>query len=71
MFSFNDINAKRVRLSAYEDKVTLIVKTENQFGYTMQYAELELLYNTYNSRGFEVIAVPSPYFDNQEYEQSD
>ena len=71
LFSFNDISGKKVKLSDYEDKVILIVNTASQCGYTPQYARLESLYNTYKTRGFEVIAVPSPDFGNQEYDQNE
>ena len=57
-FSFNQLKGKKV----------LIVNTASNCGYTRQYQELQALYNKYGGKGknFEIIAVPSNDFGNQE-----
>lgn len=70
LFSFKDINGKKINLSDYEDKVIQVVNTASQCGYTPQYARLESLYRAYKDRGLEIIGVPSPDFGNQEFDDN-
>ena len=47
-----------VALKEYANEVLLIVNTATQCGFTPQYEALEKLYETYHSRGFEVLDFP-------------
>lgn len=67
LFSFIDIHGKSVPLSAFEDKVVLVVNTASQCGFTPQYADLQSLYEQYADKGLVIIGVPSPDFGNQEF----
>jgi glutathione peroxidase len=53
-------------LSAYRDKVVLIVNVASLCGFTPQYAGLEMLYRTYRDRGLEILAFPCNQFGDQE-----
>ena len=53
-------------LSAYRDKVLLIVNTASRCGFTPQYQDLEQLYQQYHHRGLEILAFPCNQFGGQE-----
>ena len=53
-------------LSQYAGKVTLVVNTASQCGYTPQYAGLEKLHEDMKGRGFSVLGFPSNDFGQQE-----
>jgi len=61
-----DTNGNLVQLSQFKGKVLLIVNTASMCGFTKQYAGLQLLYEKYKSRGFEVLAFPCNQFNHQE-----
>ena len=54
-----------VALKEYANEVLLIVNTATQCGFTPQYEALEKLYETYHSRGFEVLDFPCNQFGQQ------
>ncbi|PKM88319.1 MAG: glutathione peroxidase [Firmicutes bacterium HGW-Firmicutes-10] len=64
-FSVKDAYQKEIPLSDYKGKVLLIVNTATKCGLTPQYAGLEKLYESYNSKGFEVLDFPCNQFMNQ------
>ena len=53
-------------LSAFEDRVLLVVNVASRCGYTPQYAGLEHLYERFRSRGLTVLGVPCNQFGAQE-----
>jgi glutathione peroxidase len=55
-----------VSLADFKDKVLLVVNTASACGFTPQYAGIEALYKTYQSKGFEVLAFPCNQFGQQE-----
>ena len=65
-FSAATIDGKELSLDAYAGKVLLIVNTASQCGFTSQYADLELLYQQFKDRGFEVFGFPCNQFGGQE-----
>lgn len=60
------IDGSRENLSDFKGKVTLVVNTASQCGYTPQYTELQGLYERYKDRGFVVLGFPSNDFGGQE-----
>jgi len=64
--SVMDMNGDTVKLSSYSGKVLLIVNVASKCGNTPQYEDLEEIYKTYKSKGFEILAFPCNDFGNQE-----
>jgi glutathione peroxidase len=61
-----DIDGKTQPLSKYTGKVTLVVNTASQCGYTPQYEGLEKLYTELAPKGFVILGFPSNDFGGQE-----
>lgn len=53
-------------LAAYRGKVTLVVNTASECGYTPQYEGLEQLHRELSGKGFSVLGFPSNDFGAQE-----
>jgi glutathione peroxidase len=65
-FTLNDIDGKPVPLSQFRGKTLLLVNTASFCGNTPQYTDLEMLYERYRSKGFEILAFPANNFGQQE-----
>jgi glutathione peroxidase len=65
-FKVKDAQGKDVDLTAYRDKVVLIVNTASQCGFTPQYQQLEQLYQQYKARDLVILAFPCNQFGGQE-----
>jgi glutathione peroxidase-family protein len=65
-FKTRKANGEALDLSAYKDKVLLIVNTASECGSTPQYADLQSLHETYGSKGLVVLGFPCNQFGGQE-----
>ena len=65
-FKINLLTGKEQSLSAYSDKVVLIVNIASGCGFTPQLKELQDLRAEFANQGFEVLGFPSNDFGNQE-----
>jgi glutathione peroxidase len=61
-FSAKSIKGVNIPLSKFKGKVLLIVNTATHCGYTKQYNGLQSLYQTYQTKGLEVLDFPSHSF---------
>jgi glutathione peroxidase len=60
------LDGKPAPLATYKGKVTLVVNTASQCGYTPQYAGLQKLHDQMKDKGFSVLGFPSNDFGGQE-----
>jgi glutathione peroxidase len=65
-FNVKKLNGEELNLSAYKDKVLLIVNTASQCGFTPQLKDLVTLKNEFSEKDFEILAFPSNDFGGQE-----
>lgn len=65
-FEFKTIDGAPLPLTAYRDKVVLVVNTASKCGLTPQYDGLEKLYTDYKDKGLVVLGVPCNQFMGQE-----
>ncbi len=65
-FNVQKLDGEEISLSAYKDKVLLIVNTASQCGFTPQLKELVALKNEFIGKDFEILAFPSNDFGGQE-----
>jgi len=65
-FSARLIDGTEQPLSAYRDKVVLVVNVASKCGYTPQYAGLEKLWTSYKDPGLVVLGFPCNQFGQQE-----
>ncbi|KAJ6802810.1 putative glutathione peroxidase 2 [Iris pallida] len=66
-FTVKDINGNDVNLSIYTGKVLLIINVASKCGLTdWNYKDLNVLYEKYKDKGFEILAFPCNQFGGQE-----
>jgi glutathione peroxidase len=65
-FNVQKLNGEEIGLSAYKDKVLLIVNTASECSFTPQLKELATLKNEFAGKDFEILAFPSNDFGGQE-----
>jgi glutathione peroxidase len=65
-FAATTIDGAEQSLSAYKDKVLLIVNVASKCGFTPQYAGLEDLYRKHVDSGFVMLGFPCDQFGHQE-----
>lgn len=65
-FKMKDIDGKAVKLKKYKGEVLLIVNTASKCGYTPQYEGLQVIYEKYKTRGFNILGFPANNFGSQE-----
>ncbi|MEO8340474.1 MAG: glutathione peroxidase [Nitrospirota bacterium] len=65
-FTLDDIDRKPVLLNQFRGKVLLLVNTASSCGNTPQYNGLEMMYEQYREKGFEILAFPADNFWQQE-----
>jgi len=65
-FDVQTLNGEEISLSAYKNKVLLVVNTASQCGFTPQLKDLVSLKNQFKDTDFEILAFPSNDFGGQE-----
>ncbi len=64
-FKFDNINGGEIKLSDYKEKVIVVVNVASRCGYTVQYEDLQTLYNEYKKKDLIVIGVPTNNFKQE------
>ncbi len=64
-FTVKDAEGNDVSMEAYKGKVLLIVNTATECGFTPQYTGLQMLQESYEASGFEVLDFPCNQFGGQ------
>ena len=70
-FKIDGIGGKVLDLDQYKNKVVLLVNTASYCGFTKQYADLQKLWDQYNSKGLIIIGVPSNSFNQEKKSEED
>ncbi|RAV11920.1 glutathione peroxidase [Paenibacillus contaminans] len=65
-YSVKTIKGEEQSLSAYENKVLLIVNTATKCGFAPQFTGLQKLHDAYKDKGFSVLGFPCNQFRDQE-----
>lgn len=65
-FSIHGLDGQPMPLSAFKDKVLLVVNTASRCGFTPQYEQLQALHEEFAEKGLVIIGVPCNQFGGQE-----
>ena len=65
-FNVESIDGKNISMSAYKEKILLIVNVASTCGMTPQYAGFEKLYQEHKKDGLKILAFPTNEFGQQE-----
>ena len=65
-YNIQQLNGEEISLSAFKNKVLLIVNTASQCGFVPQLKDLVTLKEAYAEQDFEILAFPSNDFGGQE-----
>jgi len=65
-FTVQNNKEETIELNQFTDKVLLIVNTASNCGFTPQYQGLQALHDSFQAKGFEVLAFPCNQFKQQE-----
>jgi glutathione peroxidase len=65
-FNVQKISGEEISLSAYKNKVLLVVNTASQCGFTPQLKDLVALKSEFAGQDFEILSFPSNDFGGQE-----
>jgi len=65
-FEATNIKGQIIPMSAYKGKIVLVVNVASKCSFTPQYEGLEKLYQTYHSKGLEILGFPCNQFGEQE-----
>jgi glutathione peroxidase len=65
-FKATKIKGEEVSLENYKGNVLLVVNTASECGLTLQYADLQKIYDQYKDNGFSVLGFPCNQFGSQE-----
>ena len=60
------MNGQMIKMEQYKGNVVLVVNTASKCGLTPQFKELEELYQTYHSKGLEILGFPCNKFAKQD-----
>ena len=60
------MNGQMIKMEQYKGNVDLVVNTASKCGLTPQFKELEELYQTYHSKGLEILGFPCNQFAKQD-----
>ncbi|MEF9990832.1 MAG: glutathione peroxidase [Romboutsia sp.] len=65
-FKVRKMNGQEVSMETYKEKVILVVNTASKCGLTLQFKELEEVYQEYKDRGVEILGFPCNQFAKQD-----
>ena len=65
-FEFKDLDGSTLSLSAFKDKIIIVVNVASQCGFTNQYEDMQKIWEKYQEKGIVILGVPSNDFGKQE-----